>query len=239
MGLLERRLLLMNHQEEETSPLGYSPKGLVFHIDALDRGDVESEWKELVSGAQLPIIGYKQGQWADKYLYMNDPDTYIEMPYLPQGSFTVESVFTSDQNSWYGRVWVYQWGLVSDTYYTYQYSLSVGNKYPEFLFCYVDRLGQNYLDGVTFNSAYKSVAVVIEREQQLKLTRYINTEKKGSISTANSDKHTPKKGFIHREGDTFGSGTFIKLYAMRIYDKVLTQSEINANYEKDMLRFDL
>lgn len=220
----------------------YAKDGLLLHYDGINNmgeGDDKHSttttiWKELSGNgndAQLKNFNDNTNKWGDNYLQLDGVNDYAEVAdntTITPTEQTIEIVFNRTGNTEH-----LDKGIIFVKWYGYTVELNPINSNNQFTVAYGRNNG--YLNSNTMLSLNQPYALTLTHEQNLS-KMYINTiyENQQEVVPMN---YNSTNLLIGKYNDT--TLTKGNIYAIRMYNRALTQDEIKSNYEIDKIRFGL
>ena len=228
---------------QETIKKEYVKNGLLLHYDAINNigeGDdnhstTTNVWKDLSghgNDAQLNnFFDNENSKWNDNYLQLDGINDYAEVAdnnSITPTAQTIEIVFNRTGNTEHlGR------GIIFVKWYGYTVELNPINSSNQFTVAYGRNNG--YLNSNKMLLLNRPYSLTLTHEQNLS-KMYIDTiyENQQEVVPIN---YNSTNLLIGKYNDT--TVTKANIYAIRMYDRALTQDEIKSNYEIDKIRFGL
>lgn len=227
---------------KQTITKEYAKNGLLLHYDAINNigeGDdkhstTTNVWKDLSGNendAQLKNFDDNSNKWGDNCLQLDGINDYAEVAdnsTITPTAQTIEVVFNRTGNTEHlGR------GIIFVKWNGYTVELNPINSNNQFTVAYGRNNG--YLNSNKMLSLNRPYALTLTHEQNLS-KMYIDTNYENQQEVVPMN-YTSTNLLIGKYNDT--TLTKGNIYAIRMYNRALTQDEIKSNYEIDKIRFEL
>ena len=224
----------------------YIQDGLVFHLDGINKGGVDNQWTDLIGGVDFPnhgAIELENGWQFDGTGYLGYAnDATKSLPFIA-GNCTVEIAFYDNMiNQQVGTVnagmTLFFFGANSVTgsndtncvYLAYDYAYN--EKYINGM--YVGNTTNVWADSLIETLAPHTLSINKDRafDNELALT---------SLGKNHWDSISGGRTIGAKQHPSAGLGNFAigKIFAIRIYNRILTETEMRHNQNIDNNRFNL
>ena len=241
----------MPWDEDETSDgdiSNYVQDGLVLHLDGIDKGNVANQWTDLINGVDFPNHGATELEngWqfdgVDDYMgYLNDNSKSLN---LKAGDCTIEcccydNSLNNDSGTSHAGMAIIYLG---------QNNATGTNATNSVYLSLVYNANQRYINGVYVKgttNVWQDQKVDIVAEHTISVNEERGYDNETSLSTLNANHWDSMNG-----GRTIGArwhpslnravGFLLgKIFAIRIYNRILTETEMRQNQRVDNARFNL
>ena len=225
----------------------YVQNGLVFHLDGINKGNVQGSWVDLIGGVDFPNHGASslENGWQfdgeDDYMgYANDATKSLN---FVAGNCTVEVAFYDDMinqqgGSTHAGVPLFYFGAnnaqgsnaLNPVYLAFNYAYS--EKYINGM--YVGSTTNVYADPLIETIAPHTLSINKERA-------FDNANVLSSLGKTHWDSISGGRTIGAKQHPSTGLGNFAKgkIYSIRIYNRILTEAEMRQNQRVDNERFNL
>lgn len=208
-------IALLGHVDN--AELTYISDGLAFHLDGINKGGVEGKWTDLVGGVEFTPT--EDGVvWGENFVNGNLESERIIS--VLNGTGTVEIA--------------YQATIASKAGYALFYSGQ-----PVKGFAIGQTLNYYWLNGIYLSGGYGAKLSTL-------LYKYcdpyiVSSNRLLTLCNGRTYNSVPMNGwnFTSSKAKIFRSEGFCNIYSIRIYDRLLTESEMRHNQEVDKKRFGL
>ena len=217
--------------EENYTLNDYIKENLVLQLDGIEHGEEEGKWKDLSGNNHDGTIS--EAIWTeDNGLSFDGNNDYVSIGELNNSNITLETVFSNKQSK-SGEI------EIGCNYETGGYGLSLEN----------GKVGGEISINGAYYELYSNISIDLNKKYHVVLTYdgnimklYVNgvlqgsKEIKGTITNPSSSTSfmlgTNPSGNQAKEKYLNGI-----IYSFRMYDKALTEEEINKNYKVDQARY--
>ena len=222
---------------EEPSPLGYVTEGLQLLYDGKRNypygyNKAATRWRDL-SGKGRHVSVTRTSGWNNHALVFDGIDDFARIAVMNYSTITMEVVVESNQEPLYNTGYVISniesggYGIFSYGPLIYGGIIRVNNSYQQ---CVENKtMSENKMSTVSVSyDGNKLVAIQNGNRAEINLRGKVNMSS------------MPLTLGCNPEGSNSGMEYFKgKIYAVRVYDRALSDEEKNKNYEIDQQRFDI
>ena len=223
--------------------MGYVTDGLLLHFDGiqntLEGHDANATvWEDLTQSGYNGIL--KNGPtWRDSYLKFDGSDDWVNINEINLDNLTIEAVVEYSFSSATAE------REIAVNYQNGGYGLSISNYSPSSYNrnCFVINVsGYGYSAVASDNLFLPSVLYSLSGSYDGNVLNLFENNTKYSVEKVGTVTKTTKNTNFVLGGDPSGEGiagnyTALKLYSLRIYDRALTDEEVQQNYIVDNERF--
>ena len=232
-------------------PEDYIQDGLIFQLDGINKGNNNGYWTDLIGGIQYPLQNVYQVNSNNVY-FRNTPIISQEHPTITNRIdissihhylYTIEFCIELDSNEKSDNQIIIGWQESQNQAVPGSLQFNFTNNT---ISTYTSRSG--YSNSYTFsysdfpNTMTGSMVFTSDNDEHDKILLTIN---KNEYSGTRENKiqftfaPAPGSGIGGRQSEQWPRALYGKVYAIRVYDKVLTEEEILHNQQLDIERFNL
>lgn len=230
--------------DSRTPAMRYVQDGLIAHWDALENVDYgkrdanSNVWKDLISGTEM--VGTDGVEWGDNFYLGQSAQWFSQGCSARQdlsesykvGNFTIEAVLFIDNEQYPSKDYPFFFGANSNRLKLYCRSTArFGGWFRSSQYFYENRMESNPLH---------TVAYVINAADSIAQS-YDSGVLKATINKEILPQETTSNFYIGRNAYLGGDNTSFqgRIHAIRWYDRVLSQEELQFNRTIDLERFGL
>lgn len=248
----KKDLLLEINGESETgesasgpSVADYTFANLIAQFDGTQSFKA-GKWADLTGlGNDGTISGFDEGGGKKtNYIYFDGKQDYIEFPRVISGNFTIEVVFSTTKGVGTSDEWDTGAGLVDASVSGIQYDYGLSINKNGSLLAGTGKLTTTANAKVSsrkgFNNGNIQTVTFIRDMSSSKILLYTNGSKEKEGTGSTTSLTAPTKITIGKIQSAAKASKYYfdgKIYSVRIYNKILTPTEIQNNYKVDKARY--
>lgn len=235
-------------------PQGYVQDGLIFQLDGIDKGNTEGYWTDLIGNIQYSLQNVYQVNSNNVHfratpIYSNNYINQIPLIYESNGryyNYTIEFCIDVDQDNKTGDQIIIGWQEKTSEQYPGSLCFNFTNNT---ILTMAGRQGYSTTKTLQNSTAFPdtmvgslvaSPTIVGSRASNYKL---ILNQNELSLTTLSNTQfyvtNAPMSCIGGRSGNNWNRFFYGKIYAIRVYNRLLTNEEALHNQQLDIQRFGL